>query len=43
LAISKRIVEQMDGTIAVESELGRGTAFTLRFPASDDRVVAEAS
>ena len=33
LAISKRIVEQLDGTITVESEVGRGTAFTLRFPA----------
>jgi signal transduction histidine kinase len=32
LAISKRIVEQLDGTIAVVSEVGRGTAFTLRFP-----------
>jgi len=37
LAISKRIVEQLDGTIAVESEVGRGTAFTLRFPVRDDR------
>ncbi len=37
LAISKRIVEQLDGTIGVESEVGRGTAFTLRFPARDDR------
>jgi len=37
LAISKRIVEQLDGTIAVESEVGRGTSFTLRFPARDDR------
>jgi signal transduction histidine kinase len=36
LAISKRIVEQLDGTIAVESEVGRGTAFTLRLPARDD-------
>jgi len=36
LAISKRIVEQLDGTIAVSSEVGRGTAFTLRFPARDD-------
>ena len=36
LAISKRIVEQLDGTIVVASELGRGTAFTLRFPARDD-------
>jgi signal transduction histidine kinase len=37
LAISKRIVEQLDGTIVVESEVGRGTAFTLRFPAGDER------
>jgi signal transduction histidine kinase len=37
LAISKRIVEQLNGTIVVESEVGRGTAFTLRFPAQDDR------
>ncbi len=37
LAITKRIVEQLDGTIAVESEVGRGTSFTLRFPARDDQ------
>ena len=37
LAISKRIVEQLDGTIDVASEVGRGTAFTLRFPARRDR------
>jgi signal transduction histidine kinase len=36
LAISKRIVEQLNGTISVTSELGRGTAFTIRFPARDD-------
>ncbi|MBI3401702.1 MAG: sensor histidine kinase [Acidobacteria bacterium] len=36
LAISKRIVEQLDGTIVVESEVGRGTSFTLGFPASDE-------
>ena len=37
LAISKRIVEQLDGTIGVESEVGRGTTFTMRFPARDDQ------
>jgi len=37
LAISKRIVEQLGGAITVESELGRGTAFTVRFPAQDNR------
>ncbi len=43
LAISKRIVEQLDGTITVESEVGRGTTFTLRFPARDVQSQAEAS
>jgi signal transduction histidine kinase len=43
LAISKRIVDQLGGTIVVESELGRGTAFTLRFPASDDRTAHAAA
>jgi len=37
LAVSKRIVEQMDGTITVASELGRGTSFTLRFPAGSSQ------
>jgi two-component system, NtrC family, sensor kinase len=37
LAISKRIVEQLGGTISVESEIGRGTTFTMRFPARDDQ------
>jgi signal transduction histidine kinase len=32
LAISKRIVEQLDGRIIVDSKEGRGTSFTLRFP-----------
>jgi signal transduction histidine kinase len=32
LAISKRIVEQLDGTITVASEVGKGTTFTMRFP-----------
>jgi signal transduction histidine kinase len=44
LAICKRIVEQLEGTITVESAVGRGTSFTLRFPAADDQAArAEAS
>ena len=31
LAISKKIVEQLNGSIAVTSAVGRGTTFTLRF------------
>ena len=34
LAISRRVCELMDGDIAVESELGRGSTFTIRLPAS---------
>ena len=43
LAITKRIVEQLDGTIAVESAVGRGTSFTIRFPARDDRAAQAAA
>jgi len=32
LAISKKIVEDLNGTIEVESEPGRGTTVTLKFP-----------
>jgi signal transduction histidine kinase len=32
LAITKRIVEQLGGTITVASELGKGTTFTMHFP-----------
>ena len=31
LALTKRMVELMDGTIEVESEYGKGTAFTVKF------------
>ena len=32
LAITKEIIDRHNGTILVESELGRGTTFTLRIP-----------
>jgi signal transduction histidine kinase len=32
LAISKKIVEQLGGTISVASEVGKGTTFVLEFP-----------
>jgi signal transduction histidine kinase len=37
LAISKKIVEQLDGAIAVTSEVGVGSTFTLRFPLTEAR------
>jgi signal transduction histidine kinase len=40
LAISRKIVEQLGGTIAVVSEVGRGTTFTLEFPAIKARPAA---
>jgi signal transduction histidine kinase len=33
LAISRRIVDQLGGTIGVASEIGKGSTFTLSFPA----------
>jgi signal transduction histidine kinase len=42
LAITKRIVEQLDGTISVASEVGKGTTFTMRFPVAQRPVAAAA-
>ena len=43
LAISKRIVEQLDGTIAVESEAGKGTMFTVTFQSRENDAAASAA
>lgn len=40
LAISKKIVEQLGGTISVASEVGKGTTFVLEFPRTEARPVA---
>jgi signal transduction histidine kinase len=37
LAISKKIVEQLGGTISVTSEVGKGTTFVLEFPRTEAR------
>ena len=34
LSIVKHVVERMNGSISVESHLGKGSVFTLRFPAA---------
>lgn len=43
LSITKRIVEQLGGAISVTSEVGRGTTFVLRFPATERRPAVEAA
>ncbi len=37
LALSKKMVEQLGGTIAVASQVGVGTTFTMRFPVTKAR------
>ena len=43
LAITKRIVEQLGGTITVTSEIGKGTTFTMRFPVAQRPVAVAAA
>jgi signal transduction histidine kinase len=43
LAICKKIVEQLDGSITIASRVGEGTSFTLRFPAVREEVRKVAS
>jgi signal transduction histidine kinase len=43
LAISKKIVEQLGGTIAVTSEVGKGTAFAVEFPTAAAQPMAPAA
>jgi signal transduction histidine kinase len=43
LAITKRIVEQLDGSISVASALGKGTTFTMRFPVAKRPVAVAAA
>ena len=37
LAISKKVVEQMGGTITVTSQVGAGSTFSVRFPTTSAR------
>ena len=43
LAITRRIVEQLGGTITVASEVGKGTTFTMRFPVAQRPVAVAAA
>jgi len=43
LAICQRIVESLGGTIVVESELGKGTCFSVRLPAAQAQSEAGAT
>ncbi|HKL88095.1 MAG TPA: ATP-binding protein, partial [Salinibacter sp.] len=42
LAITRKLTELMDGSVVVDSEKGRGTRFTLRFPRRGSGAAAQA-
>ena len=42
LAVSRRIIEQLDGKVTVQSKVGAGTTFELDFPATAARIRAVA-
>ncbi len=39
LTIAKHLVEQMNGSLTVDTQVGRGSVFTLRLPLSDAAIV----
>jgi signal transduction histidine kinase len=43
LAIARRLIEAHRGTVAVESELGQGTRFIVRFPRADILIATPAT
>ena len=43
LAISRKIIEQLGGTIAVSSEVGSGTRFVIEFPETESRPFPKAA
>ena len=43
LNITKKFLEKLKGTLSIESELGKGTIFTVKLPLSEDLQVAASS
>ncbi len=38
LGVCKKLIELYDGVLEIETEVGRGTVFTVRFPAREMRL-----